>query len=68
MSSPSARPPERGSAGVASTAGSHLLIDQFLPTYDVGVVHADVFRAPPARCRTVADTARPPAWRWSSAR
>lgn len=50
MSSPSARRPEQGSAGAASTAGSHLLIDQFLPTYDVGVAHADVLRALPARC------------------
>jgi hypothetical protein len=27
-----------------------LLIDQFLPTYDLAVVHSRVFRAPPERC------------------
>ena len=27
-----------------------LFVEQFLPTYDVAVVHADVFRAPPAQC------------------
>ena len=25
-------------------------MEQFLPRYDVAVVHADIFRAPPARC------------------
>ena len=35
-------------------ADSPLLIDQFLPTYDVSVVHADVFRAAPAQCYLVA--------------
>lgn len=29
---------------------AELLVDQFLPTYDVAVVHADVCRAPPAQC------------------
>ena len=33
---------------------SQLIVDQFLPTYDVGVVHADVFRAAPAQCFLVA--------------
>lgn len=39
-------------AGTA--AGPQLLIDRFLPTYDFGVAHADVFRATPARCYQVA--------------
>jgi hypothetical protein len=51
MSTPPAQPPEQSSAGAAGKAAdSQLLIDQFLPTYDVGVVHAAVFRAAPARC------------------
>ena len=51
MSPPSAQPPDRNSAGAAGKAAdSQLFIDQFLPTYDVGVVHAAVFRATPARC------------------
>ena len=55
MSVPPAPPPAQSSAGAAGNASdSQLLIDQFLPTYDVGVVHADVFRAPPARCYLVA--------------
>jgi hypothetical protein len=33
-----------------------LLIDQFLPTYDLAVVHSRVFRAPPEQCfNTVVD-------------
>ncbi|MEO3934580.1 hypothetical protein WMO79_17430 [Micrococcaceae bacterium Sec7.4] len=31
-------------------AGRRLLLDQFLPEYDLSIVHADVFRAPPAEC------------------
>ena len=31
-------------------ADAELLMAQFLPRYDVAVVHADVFRAPPAQC------------------
>jgi hypothetical protein len=55
MSAPPAQPPEQNSAGAAGKAAdSQLLIDQFLPTYDVGVVHADVFRAAPAQCYLVA--------------
>jgi hypothetical protein len=51
MSEPPAQPAEQSSAGAAGKAAdSQLLIDQFLPTYDVAVVHADVFRAPPAQC------------------
>jgi len=51
MSAPLAQPPEHSSAGAASmAAGSQLLIEQFLPTYDVAAVHAEVFRAPPAQC------------------
>lgn len=49
MSAPPAQPPEQGSAGaVGWAAGSQLLMDQFLPSYDVAVVHADVLRAPPS--------------------
>jgi hypothetical protein len=55
MSSPPAQPPEQNVAGAAGEAAeSQLLIDQFLPTYDFGVVHADVFRAAPAQCYLVA--------------
>ena len=55
MSAPRARPPAHASAGAADKAAeSRLLIDQFLPTYDVRVVHADVFRAAPAQCYLVA--------------
>ena len=53
--SPVQQPPEQNSAGADGKAvDSHLLLDQFLPTYDVGVVHADVFRAAPAQCYLVA--------------
>lgn len=55
MSAPPAQPPAQSSAGAAGKAAdSQLLIDQFLPTYEVGVVHADVFRAAPAQCYLVA--------------
>jgi len=55
MSEPLAQPPERGSAGATGKAiGPGLLMDQFLPAYDFAVVHADVFRAPPAKCYRVA--------------
>lgn len=48
---PAPQPDEQRPAGsVCNTAGSQLLIDEFLPTYDAGVVHADVFPAPPAQC------------------
>jgi hypothetical protein len=51
MSAPPAQPPARSSAAAAGKAAdTRLLVDQFLPTYDVAVVHADVFRAPPAQC------------------
>ena len=51
MSGPPAQPPEQSSAGPAGkAAGSPLFIEQFLSTYDVAVVHAEVFRAPPAQC------------------
>lgn len=52
---PAQQPPEQTSVGAGGRAAdSQLLIDQFLPTYDVGVVHADVFRAAPAQCYLVA--------------
>ena len=55
MSAPPARPPEQGPSGAAGRAADpRLLIDRFLPTYDVGVVHAEVFRATPAQCYLVA--------------
>jgi hypothetical protein len=55
MSAPPAQPSAQNSAGTAGKAAdSQLLVDQFLPTYDVAVVHADVFRAPPAQCYLVA--------------
>jgi hypothetical protein len=51
MSAPPAQPPDQSSAGAAGkSADSQLLMDQFLPRYDFAVVHADVFRAPPAEC------------------
>ena len=47
MSAPPAQPPAQSSAAAAGKAAdTRVLVDQFLPTYDVGVVHADVFRAP----------------------
>jgi carboxymethylenebutenolidase len=42
--------PELNAAGVS--ADPELLMEQFLPRYDVAAVHADVFRAPPAQCYT----------------
>jgi hypothetical protein len=55
MSAPPAQPPEQSSAGTAGGAADpRLLMDQFLPKYDFAVVHADVFRAPPAECYRVA--------------
>lgn len=52
---PAPRPDEEHPAGsVGNTGDSQLLLDEFLPTYDVGVVHADVFPAPPAQCYPVA--------------
>ncbi len=37
-------------AAAGGKADPGLLVEQFLPRYDVAVVHADVFRAPPAEC------------------
>jgi hypothetical protein len=55
MSAPPAQPPEQVFVDAAGKAAdSQLLIDQVLPTYDVRVVHADVFRASPAQCYRVA--------------
>lgn len=47
MSATPAQPPAPGAGGAA---GPVLLLDQFLPEYDLSIVHADVFRAPPAEC------------------
>lgn len=55
MNAPAKRPIEPNAAGAPGKAThAQLLIDQVLPTYDVGVVHADVFRAAPAECYRVA--------------
>jgi hypothetical protein len=55
MTAPPAQPPGQSSVGAAGKAAdSQLLMDQVLPTYDVAVVHADVFRAPSAQCYRVA--------------
>jgi hypothetical protein len=51
MSAPPAQPAEQSPAGSGGwAADSQLLMDQFLPRYDLAVVHADVFRAPPTEC------------------
>ena len=47
MSAAQGQPPEPDAGGAA---GPRLLMDQFLPEYDLSIVHADVFRAPPAEC------------------
>jgi hypothetical protein len=47
MSVPSEQPPRQVHAGVVA---SQLLIDQFLPGFDLSVVHSDVLRAPAAEC------------------
>jgi hypothetical protein len=55
MSAPPTQPPEQNSAGAGGkVADPQLLIDQVLPTYDLGFVHAEVFRAAPAECYRVA--------------
>ena len=56
MGAPSTPPPEPDPAGTAGKAADHelLLIDQFVPAFDLSVVHAQVFRATPARCYQVA--------------
>ena len=40
--------PELNAGDARSDA--ELLVERFLPRYDVAVVHADIFRAPPAQC------------------
>jgi hypothetical protein len=51
MSAPQAQPAEPDPAGSGGwAADSQLLMDQFLPRYDLSVVHAHVFRAPPTEC------------------
>lgn len=51
MSASSVRPPGRGLPAAAGGAvAAQLLLDQFLPRYDLAVVHARVFRVPPAEC------------------
>jgi hypothetical protein len=51
MSASPTQPPEGGAAAAAGQAADwQLLMDQFLPRYDLAVVHADVFRVSPAEC------------------
>lgn len=51
MSAAPPPPPEHSSPRSAGEeAGSALLMDRVLPRYDVAVVHARVFRAPPSAC------------------
>ena len=48
-------PSDQAGRGMTLTV-EPLLIDQFMPTYDLAVVHSRVFRAPPERCfNTVVD-------------
>ena len=51
MSLPLAEPPEQTSAAANHEAPQpQLLMDQLLRPYDLAVIHAQVFRAPPAVC------------------
>jgi hypothetical protein len=51
MSASPVQPPEQGAAAaVRGTVDPQLLLDQFLPRYDLAVAHAHVFRVPPAEC------------------
>jgi hypothetical protein len=51
MSASPVQPPDQGAtAAVRGTVVSQLLLDQFLPRYDLAVAHAHVFRVPPAEC------------------
>ena len=51
MSASPIQPPEQGAAAAArATVDPQLLVDQFLPRYDLAVAHAHVFRVPPAEC------------------
>lgn len=62
MSASLAQPAEQNPAGAgALAADSQLLVDQFLPRYDLAVVHADVFRVSPAECyRAASELPRSP--------
>lgn len=51
MSAPPAQPPEQN---FARSADSQLLVDRFLPKYDLSIVHADVVRAPSIECYAAA--------------
>jgi hypothetical protein len=51
MSRSPVQPPEPGPpAAAGGTVDPQLLLDQFLPRYDLAVAHAHVFRVPPAEC------------------
>jgi len=51
MSVSPVQPPEPGAAAAARGAvDAQLLLDRFLPRYDLAVAHAHVFRVPPADC------------------
>jgi hypothetical protein len=55
MNASATQQPDHSSAAAArETAGLQLLMDQFLPRYDLAVAHAHVFRASPAECYWVA--------------
>lgn len=52
MSSSPVQPPDQGEAVARArgTADPQLLLDRLLPSYDLAVAHAHVFRVPPAEC------------------
>jgi hypothetical protein len=45
---------QSSAAATGGGAASPLLLDQFLPSYDYAVVHAQVFRTPAVRCSSAA--------------
>ena len=51
MNASGRQPPERrAAAATEGTLRPQLLLDHLLPSYDVAVAHAQVFRVPPAEC------------------
>jgi hypothetical protein len=51
MGASPAQPPEQTAAAAArGKVDPQLLLDQFLPRYDLAVAHAHVFRVPPTEC------------------
>src|SRR6478609_4315098 len=56
MSAATPQPSGESFAGATGRAAdSQLLMDRFLPRFDLAVVHADVFRALPAECYQAAN-------------